>query len=74
MISVLQSSLYAGDIVRITLSMRSTEGALRISKTPLVEEAAPAPSTWVACMFVHYLLLEYSLLKNTFNRSLHSSN
>jgi hypothetical protein len=32
MISVLQCSLCVGDIMSTTLSMRSTEGALRISK------------------------------------------
>jgi hypothetical protein len=31
-ISVLQSSLYAGDIVSTTLSMRSIEGAFKILK------------------------------------------
>jgi hypothetical protein len=64
MISVLQCSLCVGDIMSTTLSMRSTEGALRISKTPWVGVAAPVLLTWLADLLVHYLLLGYSLLKN----------
>jgi hypothetical protein len=41
MISILQSSFYAGDIVSTTLSMRSTEGALRISKNTSGARGSP---------------------------------
>jgi hypothetical protein len=45
MISILQSSLCVAKIANTTLSMRSTEGALKTSKKTLGGRGGPEPLT-----------------------------
>jgi hypothetical protein len=52
-----------GEIVSTTLSMSSTEGALRVSKNTSGGVEAPVPLIWLASLLVHYPLLGYFSLR-----------